>query len=92
MNACVAFHMTVLKGYFIAAACEYLEIKSPDSDITNGPDLKTTTITERKTFIHNLAEKVLDKCGIIEEAILLKNVDSTNDGVFSYARVLCHMS
>ena len=33
---------------------------------------------------------VLDKCGVVTDALLHKTVVNTNDGVHNYSRVLCH--
>ena len=37
-----------------------------------------------------LSSTVLDKCGLVDAAILGENVEETGDGVVDYARFFCH--
>ena len=92
MNACCDFLMTVLKGHYIAEACTTLNLDSPESDLANVPDPKTTSVQERRAFVNDIAATVVEKCGLIEDAILLNDVDNSSDGVYNYTRVLCHLS
>ena len=45
---------------------------------------------ERYSYIMNIASKVLDKCVLVNEAILGEKVKESGDGVVDYARVCCH--
>ena len=90
MNACVDALMTVLNGHYIAMACSVLKIEKPDDPLTNVPDPKNTTLQEKQLFVFNVADKVLDQCGLVDDALLFKVVPDSRDGVNNYTRVLCH--
>ena len=47
-------------------------------------------ISKKVAFIRDLAGHVVDQCGLFDEAILLMLVDNINDGIYNYARILCH--
>lgn len=53
--------MAVFKGYVVAVACQELEIGDPDSNITSKD--------ERLSFIIDIANQVVDKCGIVSDAL-----------------------
>ena len=61
--------MAVFKGYMVAAAWQELEIDDPDSKITQ---LKGMSKDERLSFIIDIANQVVDKCGIVSDALLNK--------------------
>ena len=71
----------------MAAACQELEIDDPDSKITQ---LNGMSKDERLSFIIDIANKVVDKCGIVTDALLNKTVADTKDGVYNYSHALCH--
>ena len=71
----------------MAAACQELGIHDPDSKITQ---LNGMSTDERLSFIIDIANLVVDKCGIMTDALLNKKIVDTKDGVYNYSRVLCH--
>ena len=91
MNACTDVLFTVLKAHYVAAACKELGIESPNSpqpetilDFTRMP------ARERYSFIMKLSTEVLERCGVVEEALIGTAVKDTKDGVQNYVRVFCH--
>lgn len=90
MNACTDILITVLKGHYIAAACSLLEIDDPQGKPKSLPALHKMSARERYSYIMDLSSKVLDKCGLVDAAILGEKVKETGDGVVDYARVFCH--
>ena len=92
MNACSDFLMTVLNGHYIAAACNSLGLETPESDIVNVPNPKTTSLQERRAFVYDIAKSVVEQCGLLEDALLLKDIPNPRDGIYNYTRVLCHLS
>ena len=61
-----------------------LGLESPDSD---WPSSAT-----RQVCVADLAQKVVTQCTIIPEAILGQPMKESEDGVYGYARVLCHFA
>ena len=90
MTACTDLLVTVIKGHYLSVACSILGIKKCTDVPPNIPNVKNISPQEKKAFIRDLAGHVVDQCGLIEEALLLMPVDNTNDGVYNYARILCH--
>ena len=91
MNACTDMLLTVLKGHYVAAACNELGIDGPNSPLPNTlPDFQRMPARERYSFIMKLSTQVLNKCGIVEEALIGATIEDSKDGVANYARVFCH--
>lgn len=90
VNACIDFLLTVLKGHFVASACEVLGIKEPTDHPTSEilpPILERTT---HATYLDKLGEKVLMKCGIQSASFDGEKHPDSKDSVYNYTRVLCH--
>ena len=83
--------MTVLKGHYIAAASNLLGISTLDEIPKSLPDFKKASTEEKKAFLYDLAERVV-QCSLIEEPFLGKKIADTGDSVYNYARVLCHFA
>lgn len=75
MHACQDALLTVYNGHIIAKACMEFNIMKPN---------------ETPSIAINLAVKIADELTVISQAVLLKPVPESNDGVHNYARVLCH--
>ncbi len=89
-NACSDVLFTILKGHFIAAACDVLGIQKPHEEPASLPAIKQGTSSQKKSFIDRVAKEVVHKCCLIEETILDQEVVDHKDHVNNYARVLCH--
>ena len=90
MTACTELLVTVVKSHYLSVACNILGI-STFEDIPAGlPDAKSVTPQVKRAYIFDIASKVVEQCSVMENALLLGPVESTTDGVYNYARVLCH--
>ena len=56
----------------------------------DGPDSDWPSSATGKVCVADLAQKVVTQCTIIPEAILGQPMKESEDGVYNYARVLCH--
>ena len=90
VNACVDFINTVVKGHFVACACEVLGITSIDEPPVLPPGIHRASEREKLAFINRVARLVVDRCTLIDGAFTNETVVDNGDGVYNYARVLCH--
>ena len=88
MNACVDILFTVLKGHFVAHACQQLGITNCSDTPPNFPSLKTRD--EKFAFITKLARQVVEDTTINAESLLGNEVKISGDKVYSYSRMFCH--
>ena len=82
---------TIFKGHVIAAACEELGITDPEV-ITDDLKKQMRALCEKDKLavLEGVATRVTDKCTIIPESLLHQQLKESNDGVYNYARKLCH--
>ena len=90
VNACVDFINTVVKGHFVACACDVLGISSPDEPPVLPPGIHTASEREQLALINRVARLVVDRCTLIDGAFTNEAVVDNRDSVYNYARVLCH--
>ena len=84
LHACLDALLTIHKGHFITAACMELSLESSYSD---WPSSATVQVC-----VADLANKVVTQCTIIPVAILRQSMKKSEDGMYGYARVLCHFA
>ena len=84
MHACQDALLTIFRGHVVAAACKELGIVRPDDEIKE--------IEVNKCLLKDVAKKVVHKFTMVSDAFLGKLIVDTHDGVYSYARVLCHFA
>ena len=80
---------TIFKGHVIAAACEELGITSSEvipDDLKK--QMRAFCEKEKLAVLEGVA--VVDKCTIMSESLLNQQLTECNDGVYNYARKLCH--
>ena len=90
VNACVDFINTVVKGHFVACACEVLNISSIDEPPVFPPGIHKASDAQKLAFIKKIARLVVDRCTLIDGAFAHETAADKEDGVYNYARVLCH--
>ena len=98
VNACVDLICTVSKGHILACACDILHVSGLDDHPIIPPGLKEAGKPEQLAFINDISQVVVDKCTLIDTAFsnlttvsFEEDEDEENeDGVYNYARVLCH--
>ena len=83
VNATLDLIDTVLKGHWLACACDVLAMSNPD-------DRVALPAGSAKDFIHEVAEKVVDRCTVLESAFPPADVCEPDDTAYNYARLLCH--
>ncbi len=88
LNACLDALITVYRGHIIAAACEELGIANPQSpgDHLSIPGPRK----DKHVYVNNLARRIVERCTFIAEPFLEKELESSTDHVFNYARQVCH--
>ena len=57
-----------------------------------GPDSDRPSSATGQVCLADLSQKVVTRCTVIPEAILRQPVKDSEDGVYNYARVLCHLA
>lgn len=92
MNACTDILLTVLKGHYVAAACKEVGIDNANSlpPTDTLPNFQQMPAREQYSFIMKLASQVLERCGIVECALIGELVIDGEHAVANYARVFCH--
>lgn len=90
-NACSDALFTILKGHFIAAACDILGIRKPDEEPASLVAVKRNCPDEdKKAYIYHISQEIVNKYSVISEAVLNQKVTDEHDHVNNYARVFCH--
>ena len=92
-NACRDVLFTILKGHYIAAACIEMGIETPNEIPQNVQVLSQVqqqSAAQQRQYIYSIAQAVVEKCSVIEGAILFKSMPETGDMVHNYARALGH--
>lgn len=91
LDACMDALQTIFKGHLIAAACEELGIESPDDTPEEFIRMKNALcMKEKLSLLVAISNKVADRCTIMPESILKQTMKESKDGVYNYARKLCH--
>ena len=87
MNAIIDFLETVVKGHWLACACNILDVESLECRLMI-PQCKSDD--EKKAYVESIAQKIVDDMSIVESSFFDCSPDDTDDKVYNYARVLCH--
>ena len=90
VNASIDFLNTVVKGHWLACACDVLEIPDLDAHITLPPDLKKASPVEQLHFIETISEQVVERLTLVSAAFSRQPTQDDGDTAFNYARILCH--
>ena len=92
-NACRDVLFTVLKGHYVAAACAELGVEKADQLPENTckfAQMQQKPLAEQREFVYSVARAVVEKCSIIGDSLVFVPVPETQDGVYNYAKVICH--
>ena len=82
VNACINFIYTIVKGHFLACACE--------ESLVLPPAIESSSAAEKLAFIMKISRLVVERCSLIEGCLTNETVADIDDGVYNYARTLCH--
>ena len=90
VDATIDFPTTTVKGHILACALEILGISKLDSKLQLPPGIYKASQDDQMLFLRQLAAQVVEQCTLIEGTYTSEQVKETGDGVYNYARVLCH--
>ena len=92
VDACVEFLETVVKGHWVACACEILGLSSIDTTFSLPAHILKGTPDEQLQYVQGIATKVADRLTLVDSAFLEDGSEdgSEEDKKFNYTRVLCH--
>lgn len=90
INACVDLIYTVMQGHILASACNILKISTLEECPILPSDLKAARKSEQLAFICDIAQQIVDKCTLVDAAFTNGEIPDIGDGVYNYARELCH--
>lgn len=90
VDATIDFLYTVVKGHWIACACEILGITDVDGPIKYPQGIFTADLRE---FVEEIATKVVDRLTLVDSAFIVPGETSdSGDTCYNYSRALCHCS
>ncbi len=93
VDATIDFLYTVVKGHWIACACEILGIADVNGPIRYPQGIFTVNQQKKREFVEGIARKVVDRLTLVDSAFVVPGEISDNgDTCYNYARVLCHYS
>ena len=90
VNACIDFINTIVKGHFLACACDVFGVTSLDEPLGLPPGIERASNAEKLAFINRIAKVVVERCSLIEGSFTNEEVVDAGDGMYNYARVSCH--
>lgn len=90
VNATVDLLMTVYKGHLLACACKVLGIKKLTDRIDIPDTIFKGSQKQQQAYVSIIAAQVVDEMTLIEDAYRTVGVVESGDGVYNYARILCH--
>ena len=91
VDATVEFLHTVVKGHWLAHACNILGISSLTDHVELPKGLLKASKDEKKLFVEKIATKVVEQVTLIDCAFSTQQLSvDTDDSMYNYARVLCH--
>ena len=93
VNATIDLLEVVVKGHWIACACDVLGIASMDAEITLPAELDKARPKDQLHYIQGIAQKVVDRLTLVESAFERRDAKTTDDSVdkvYNYTRTLCH--
>lgn len=90
VDACIDLIYAVIKGHFLACACDLFGVSSLQDPLILPPGIHTAEKPVQLAFINKMAQMVVNKCTLIDAAFTGGPVADKGDGKYNYARTLCH--
>ena len=91
VDATIDFLYTVVKGHWLACACEILGITDVEGPIRFPRGIFTADIQTKRAFVEEIARKVVDGLTLVDSAFLFPGeISDSADTCYNYARILCH--
>ena len=89
VNACIDFITTIVKGHYLACACEISGVSQIDEQLVLPNGILKASDPEKLAFISKIASMVVECCSLESSLTEDSRVDK-QDGVYNYAKILCH--
>ena len=91
VDATIDFLTTVVKGHWIACACEILGITDVNGPIRYPQGILTADPQKKREFVEDIARNVVDRLTLMDSAFIIPGeISDSGDTCYNYARVLCH--
>ena len=90
VNACIDFITTIVKGHYLACACEIFGVSQIDEQLVLPNGILKASDPEKLAFISKIASMVVERCSLIESSLTEDSRVHKQDGVYNYAKILCH--
>ena len=81
LNACIDLIYAVVKGHFLACACELFGASTLDEELILPPGIHTAPKPQRLAFICKMARMVVDKCSLVESAFTIETATANGGGL-----------
>ncbi len=85
VNASLDFLLTVVKGHFLAVACQLLGITKPDSTIKLPLGINRSSRDHQYAFVKNIATQVVEKLTLVDAALIRKELSQVMEFLDSWA-------
>ena len=93
VDATIEFLDTVVKGHWLACACDILGISSLEEKFVLPSHVAKGSPGHKLAFVQGIAKKIVDQMCLVDSAFLDSSTSTSSsltDGVFNYTQVLCH--
>ena len=91
VDATIDFLYTVVKGHWVACACEILGITSVEGPISAPRGIYNESADKQREYVEAIARKVVERLTLVDSSFVTPGeTDDTGDTCYNYARVLCH--
>ena len=85
MNAIIEFLETVVKGHWLACACNILDVESLECRLTI-PQCKSDD--EKKAYMESIAQKIVDDMSIVESSFFDCSPDDTDTIMLVFCAIM----
>ena len=91
VDATIDFLYTVVKGHWVACACDLLGISDAEGPINFPRGIYKADGDKQREFVESIAKKVVERLTVVDSAFIVPGeTEDTGDTCYNYARVLCH--
>ena len=91
VDTTIDFLYTVVKGHWVACACEILGISDVEGPVNFPRGIYNEQQDKQQEYVESIARKVVERLTLVESAFIIPGeIEDTQDTCYNYARVLCH--
>ena len=69
VNACIDFITTIVRGHYLACACEIFGVSQIDEQLVLPNGILKASDPEKLAFISKIASMVVEHCSLIESSL-----------------------